>query len=170
MIVDHIVRMEPKDRLRQAMREKGFEKPTDAWRAHQRELGISQDLVISNANGNRPISRKSAEIYARVFGHEPGWYLYGEEETPRAASKKGVHLRVVETAPEHRIDQELLAKILHLIALTEQEERRLFNPELKALVTSELYTKWTMLKTVPATSKDEDLGAAVRRALLSRSA
>lgn len=71
---------EPKDRLIQAMREAGYEKPTDAWRENQRALGISKDLVISNANGNRKISKKAAEAYARVFGHTAGWYLFAEDE------------------------------------------------------------------------------------------
>lgn len=62
----------------QAIREAGYTKPTEAWRANQRALGISQDLMISNANGHRPISRKAAEKYAEVFGRTAGWYLYGE--------------------------------------------------------------------------------------------
>ncbi|RWQ56530.1 MAG: hypothetical protein EOS82_03270 [Mesorhizobium sp.] len=81
------VRMiEPKHRLMQAIREAGFEKPTDAWRANHRALGISQDLMISNTNGNRPISRKAAEKYAQVFGHTAGWYLYGDEGVARPAN------------------------------------------------------------------------------------
>lgn len=72
------VRMEPKDRLMQAIREAGFEKPTDAWRTHKRRLGISQSLLINNANGNNAISKRAAAIYAKVFGHAAGWYLYGE--------------------------------------------------------------------------------------------
>lgn len=68
-----------KHRLMQAIQEAGYEKPTDAWRANRRSLDISQDLIISNTNGNRPISRKTAEKYARVFGHSPGWYLYGDK-------------------------------------------------------------------------------------------
>jgi hypothetical protein len=79
MNVGHSVRMqEQKDRLIQAIRDAGFSKPTDAWRANQRALDISQDLMISNTNGNRPISKKAAEKYARVFGRTAGWYLYGE--------------------------------------------------------------------------------------------
>jgi hypothetical protein len=70
---------EPKHRLMQAIRDAGFDKPTEAWRANQRALGISQDLMISNTNGNRPISRKAAEKYAQVFGRTAGWYLYGDE-------------------------------------------------------------------------------------------
>jgi SOS-response transcriptional repressor LexA len=72
--------MEQKDRLAQAMKESGYDNPTDAWRANQRALGISKDLLISNNNGNRPISKKSAAIFSRVFGHTPGWYLYGVED------------------------------------------------------------------------------------------
>lgn len=73
--------MEQKHRLAQAMRESGYDNPTDAWRANQRALAFSKDLLISNHNGNRPISKKAAEAYARVFGHTPGWYLYGTDES-----------------------------------------------------------------------------------------
>jgi SOS-response transcriptional repressor LexA len=71
--------MTPKDRLHQAIRDAGYATPTEAWRANKRALGISQSLIINNANGNNPISRKAAVAYARVFGHTPGWYLYGDE-------------------------------------------------------------------------------------------
>ncbi|WP_157173637.1 hypothetical protein [Pseudaminobacter salicylatoxidans] len=78
---------EPKHRLLSQIRAAGFEKPTDAWRANQRALGISQDLMISNTNGNRPISRKAAEKYAAVFGRTAGWYLFGDEgEASESAS------------------------------------------------------------------------------------
>lgn len=70
---------EQKHRLMQAIKEAGYEKPTDAWRDNKRALEISQDLIISNTNGNRPISKKAAEKYAQVFGHSPGWYLYGDK-------------------------------------------------------------------------------------------
>jgi len=79
----------PKDRLMLAIREAGFEKPTDAWRDNKRALGISQDLLISNTNGNRPISRKTAEKYAQVFGHTAGWYLYGDDENAAGSPNGG---------------------------------------------------------------------------------
>lgn len=71
---------EPKDRLARAVRQAGYESPTEAWRANKRQLGIGKDLLISNANGNRAISKKAAAAYARVFGHSAGWYLYGDGE------------------------------------------------------------------------------------------
>lgn len=37
---------------------------------------------ISNENGNRPISRKMAERYAKVLGVSAGWLLYGDDEKP----------------------------------------------------------------------------------------
>ncbi|BCH20211.1 hypothetical protein [Mesorhizobium sp. L-2-11] len=85
--VGQTVRMiEPKHRLIQAIREAGYETPTDAWRANRHKLGISQDLMISNTNGNRDISKKAAEKYARVFGRTAGWYLYGDNGEASAAT------------------------------------------------------------------------------------
>ncbi|WP_375568730.1 S24 family peptidase [Ahrensia marina] len=40
---------------------------------------INQNTLTSNENGNRPISRKMAEVYAQVFNVSAGWLLYGEE-------------------------------------------------------------------------------------------
>ena len=81
MTAVHNVRMDPKDRLQQAIKDGGYSGPTEAWSLNRRTLGISKDLVISNANGNRPISRKAALAYSKAFGRSPGWYLYGNEET-----------------------------------------------------------------------------------------
>jgi SOS-response transcriptional repressor LexA len=72
--------MEPKDRLKQAITEAGYDGPSEAWAANKRALGISKDLVISNSNGHRDISKKAAAAYARVFGHDAGWYLYGDTD------------------------------------------------------------------------------------------
>ncbi len=75
--IGHKVRMNtPKDRLRQARIAAGFDSPTEAARAHERLL--NQNTLISNENGNREISRKAAEKYAKAFGVEAGWILYGE--------------------------------------------------------------------------------------------
>lgn len=81
----HIVHMEPKDRLRLAIQESGYDNPTDAWRANERVLKggrVGKDLLISASNGNRTISKNAAAVLARVFGHTPGWYLYGVEDEP----------------------------------------------------------------------------------------
>jgi SOS-response transcriptional repressor LexA len=68
---------EPKDRLKMARQKAGFDSPTDAARAFK-ELNIN--TLISNENGNRPISRKAAEKYAKLFEVDPGWILFGTEE------------------------------------------------------------------------------------------
>ncbi len=79
MIFGHIVRMEqPKDRLQQARQAAGYSSPTEAARAFKGFLG--KDLLISNENGNRPISRKAAGKYAEAFGVKAGWILYGEND------------------------------------------------------------------------------------------
>lgn len=68
---------EPKDRLKMARQKAGFDSPTDAARAFK-ELNVN--TLISNENGNRPISRKAAEKYAKLFDVDPGWILFGSEE------------------------------------------------------------------------------------------
>jgi SOS-response transcriptional repressor LexA len=69
------VRMEaPKHRLQQAREAAGFESPSDAARALK---DINKNTLISNENGNRPISRKAAEKYGRLFNVDPGWLLFG---------------------------------------------------------------------------------------------
>ncbi|WP_243667659.1 LexA family transcriptional regulator [Sinorhizobium medicae] len=83
----HNVRMEtPKDRLRQARQAAGFATPTEAARAHPREINVN--TLISNENGNRDISRKAAEKYAKLFGAEAGWILYGEGGVDAVAPKQ----------------------------------------------------------------------------------
>ncbi|MFU0503614.1 hypothetical protein [Pseudaminobacter sp. NGMCC 1.201702] len=77
---------EQKDRLKEAISD--YDGPVDAWTRNQRALktgGVGKDLMVSNCNGNRPISKKAAETYSRVFGRTPGWYLYGDEGAPPAA-------------------------------------------------------------------------------------
>lgn len=77
-----IVRMEPKDRLKRARAAAGFETPSDAARA----LRINKNTLISHENGNRPISRKAAENYARLFGVSAGWLLFAEGEPETGAT------------------------------------------------------------------------------------
>lgn len=75
--------MEPKDRLKQAMKIAGYENPTDAWKANERALKagrVGKDLLISNANGNRDVSKNAAATYAKVFGRSAAWYLFGQDD------------------------------------------------------------------------------------------
>ncbi len=67
--------MEPKDRLKEARINAGYATPSDAAHAIKE---INKNTLISNENGNRPISRQAAVKYGRIFGVEPGWLLYGE--------------------------------------------------------------------------------------------
>jgi len=95
---------EPKDRLRAAIAD--YDGPVDAWNKNQRALkegGVGKDLMISNCNGNRPISKRAAATYAKVFGHTPGWYLYGE--APAGSEEK----RKAEVDPEAQLRAALLA-------------------------------------------------------------
>lgn len=62
--------------LHQAWVEAGYKSASAAWRENQRALGVGKDLFISNSNGNRDVSKASAETYSRVFGRDPAWYLY----------------------------------------------------------------------------------------------
>ena len=75
--IGHNVRMnEPKDRLREARQAAGFETPSDAARLLGKD--VNKNTLISHENGNRDISRKAAQNYAKLFGVEAGWILYGE--------------------------------------------------------------------------------------------
>lgn len=66
-----------KQRLKEARERAGFRSPTDAARAFSY---LNQNTIISHENGNRPISKRSAEKYARAFGVSPGWLLFQEDE------------------------------------------------------------------------------------------
>jgi phage repressor protein C with HTH and peptisase S24 domain len=78
MNLSHKVRMKkPKDRLQEARAAAGFDTPTEAASAFPRD--INKNTLISHENGNRDISRKAAEKYAKLFGVEAGWLLYGSE-------------------------------------------------------------------------------------------
>ncbi|MGX5850239.1 LexA family transcriptional regulator [Mesorhizobium sp. PL10] len=67
---------EPKHRLQQARAEAGYASPSDAARALR---DINKNTLISHENGNRPLSRKAAEKYGRLFGVDPGWLLFNGE-------------------------------------------------------------------------------------------
>jgi DNA-binding XRE family transcriptional regulator len=67
---------EPKHRLQKARADAGFKSPAEAARAIRE---INQHTLTSHENGNRPISKKAAEQYARLFGVRAGWLLFGEE-------------------------------------------------------------------------------------------
>lgn len=68
----------PKDRLKRARINAGFETATDAA-AKLRQ--INKNTLLSNENGNRAISRKMAQTYADAFNTTAGWILYGEDNT-----------------------------------------------------------------------------------------
>ncbi|MBO0141473.1 peptidase S24 [Agrobacterium sp. Ap1] len=76
----------PKDRLKRARAAAGYASPTDAANAFPRD--INKNTLISNENGNRPISRKAAEKYGELFGVKAGWILFGDadDETPAPIS------------------------------------------------------------------------------------
>lgn len=65
--------MDPRHRLQQARAEAGYASPSDAARALR---DINKNTLISHENGNRPLSRKAAEKYGRLFGVDPGWLLF----------------------------------------------------------------------------------------------
>lgn len=71
--------MTPNVRLKMAMNAAGFETPTEVAR---RFRDINQNTIISHLNGNRAVSKKAAEKYARLFHCTAGWILYGEGQAP----------------------------------------------------------------------------------------
>lgn len=68
---------EPKDRLRTARIAAGYKTTAEAAHAFR---DINKNTIASNENGNRPISRKMAEVYAEAFNQAPGWFLFAEDE------------------------------------------------------------------------------------------
>lgn len=65
--------MDPRHRLQQARAQAGYATPSDAARALR---DINKNTLISHENGNRPLSRKAAEKYGKLFGVDPGWLLF----------------------------------------------------------------------------------------------
>ncbi|TIV12671.1 MAG: transcriptional regulator, partial [Mesorhizobium sp.] len=59
--------------MQQARAQAGYASPSDAARALR---DINKNTLISHENGNRPLSRKAAEKYGRLFGVDPGWLLF----------------------------------------------------------------------------------------------
>lgn len=80
---------EPKHRLQRARLQAGFASPTEAVQRLPGK-GLNRNTLISHENGHRPISRKSAALYAKVFGVSPGWLLYGEGPDMDAADLRRV--------------------------------------------------------------------------------
>lgn len=103
----------PKDRLKKARAAAGFETPTDAARAFPRELNVN--TLISNENGNRDISRKAAEKYAKLFRVDAGWLLYGGEaetvredvDVPLLSMVAATNLRYQPGVEEHDIQRRI---------------------------------------------------------------
>jgi SOS-response transcriptional repressor LexA len=71
---------EPRHRLQQARAEAGYASPSDAARVLR---DINKNTLISHENGNRPLSRKAAEKYGRLFGVDPGWLLFNGDHADR---------------------------------------------------------------------------------------
>jgi len=75
----------PKDRLKRARVDAGFETATDAA---VKLRHINKNTLLSNENGNRAISRKMAQIYADAFNTTAGWILYGEDSATTTPVKQ----------------------------------------------------------------------------------
>ncbi|MCO5730137.1 XRE family transcriptional regulator [Rhizobium sp. SSA_523] len=100
---------EPKHRLQKARAAAGFDSPSEAARLIPE---LNKNTLISNENGNRPISRKMAETYGKLFGVDAGWLLYGTNSMPPATTDVDVpllsmvsagNLRFQPTVEEHDI-------------------------------------------------------------------
>lgn len=77
----------PRHRLSKARAAAGFASPSDAARALR---DVNVNTLISHENGNRDISRKAAEKYAKAFGTDAGWLLYGKSGEREAARPPGL--------------------------------------------------------------------------------
>ena len=86
--------MDSRHRLQQARAQAGYASPSDAARALR---DINKNTLISHENGNRPLSRKAAEKYGRLFGVDPGWLLFnadGAEAAPVSLASSPVTVDV----------------------------------------------------------------------------
>ena len=90
--------MSPNERLREARRKAGYKTPTEAARA-LKSKGINQHTLISHENGNRPISRKAAALYGKVFNVDPGWLLFGPLGQERSERLRRAFERVAAAPP-----------------------------------------------------------------------
>lgn len=60
----------------------GYDSPTAAAKAIR---AINKHTLTSHENGNRALSRKAAENYARFFDVDAGWLLYGDSNPETTA-------------------------------------------------------------------------------------
>ncbi|MDX8466053.1 S24 family peptidase [Mesorhizobium sp. VK23B] len=81
--------MDSRHRLQQARARAGYASPSDAARALR---DINKNTLISHENGNRPLSRKAAEKYGRLFNVDPGWLLFDGGLGGDGAEAAPVHL------------------------------------------------------------------------------
>ncbi|AQQ02442.1 hypothetical protein B0E33_01570 [Roseibium algicola] len=99
--------MEPKDRLKAARERAGYDSPTEASRVLRT---INVNTIISNENGNRPISKKMAQVYAEAFGVSAGWLLYGDsgepEQEPKPTRRPALQI-IGEVAAGHWLESDL---------------------------------------------------------------
>lgn len=101
---------EPRHRLQKARAAAGYDSPTEAAHAIR---SINKNTLISHENGNRPLSRKAAENYAKVFDVQAGWLLFGdnapeptsEYQIPMVSMVSAGHLRRQEAVTENDIEK-----------------------------------------------------------------
>lgn len=107
---------EPRHRLQKARADAGYNSPSDAARAHKE---INKNTLISHENGHRPISRKAAEKYGRIFGVEPGWLLFkgGQEPAPIFGPTDVPLLSTISAGAMMRDD--LIDEALRILTLTD---------------------------------------------------
>jgi transcriptional regulator with XRE-family HTH domain len=79
---------EPKDRLKSARVAAGFKTSGAAADAIS---DIHKNTIASNENGNRPISRKMAEVYAKAFQQTPSFFLFAEDDSAKNVASELDH-------------------------------------------------------------------------------
>ncbi|MBB3411256.1 hypothetical protein FHT87_005209 [Rhizobium sp. BK316] len=129
----------PNVRLQMAMEAAGVKKPADAARKFRE---INQNTITSHANGNKPLTKKAATMYARLFRCSASWLLFGEGQPPGGQPPKTEEWldRIKTTATEAVMSgadsNEVVNALLDVISTIRQiaEQKPELLPEAKEVV------------------------------------
>lgn len=73
----------PHIRLKEARLNAGYKSATDAARS----MGVKVVTYTAHENGGRAFDRDLARLYAKHYGVDPAWLIFGESKAPDEAAK-----------------------------------------------------------------------------------